>query len=99
MPWEEVKASTVEGVEKVLEVIKTKGAFPHPVDSHNSWMSRKLREGWRYGTEKSAEQKTHPCLLPWEELPKEEQTKDILFLQVVGALAWLMGIVPPQRKG
>jgi len=99
LPWEEAKASAVEGVEKVLETLKTQGVVPHPQASHNSWMSKKLRDGWRYGAEKSAEQKMHPCLLPWEELPKEEQVKDILFIQIVTALAWLMGIVPPQRKG
>ena len=45
---------------------------------HDRWMSLKLREGWRYGESKDAEGKTHPCLLPFDELPVEQRFKDNL---------------------
>jgi hypothetical protein len=35
---------------------------------------------------KDAELKTHPCLVPFEELPKFQQQKDRLFRAIVKAL-------------
>lgn len=54
-----------------------------PADSHNNWMTEKLKEGWVYGTEKSPDKKEHPCLVSYDTLPKEQQTKDLLFISVV----------------
>lgn len=54
--------------------------------SHNSWMKEKVEAGWVYGEVKNAEAKTHPCILPFDKLPKEQQAKDFLFRQVVHSL-------------
>ena len=54
--------------------------------SHNSWMKEKVDTGWVYGEVKDAEAKTHPCIVPFNQLPKEQQTKDFLFRQVVHSL-------------
>ena len=53
---------------------------------HNAWMKDKEDDGWVYGEEKNAEKKTHPCLVPFEELPKFQQKKDALFCAIVDAL-------------
>lgn len=57
-----------------------------PDASHNSWMKQKLDTGWVYGEEKDPEAKTHPCIVPFEELPLGQQVKDHLFRQVVHSL-------------
>jgi hypothetical protein len=57
-----------------------------PQASHLSWMRQKVDEGWVYGPVKDAESKTHPCLLDFEHLPKEQQAKDYIFRAVVLAL-------------
>jgi hypothetical protein len=45
---------------------------------HTRWMEEKKAAGWKYGPgEKNDKRKTHPCLLPWNKLPKEEQSKDL----------------------
>lgn len=54
--------------------------------SHNSWMAHKEADGWVYGPEKDPEAKTHPCMVPFEELPEVQQKKDALFRSVVHAL-------------
>lgn len=54
-----------------------------PSDSHESWMKDKLAAGWKFGPVKDAEKKEHPCLVPYDQLPKEQQAKDFLFLGVV----------------
>ncbi len=53
---------------------------------HNNWMSCKLREGWRYGPIKDVINKIHPCLLPHNELSKEQKLKDRLFVSIVDGL-------------
>jgi hypothetical protein len=54
-----------------------------PRDSHDCWMSHKLRAGWRYGPVKDVEAKTHPCLLPYNELSPAQRVKDDVFSAVV----------------
>lgn len=48
-----------------------------PKEEHNNWMKFKEKEGWKYGPVKDETAKTHPDLVPWSELPKEEQMKDV----------------------
>ena len=43
---------------------------------HEHWMENALDGGWQFGAEKDAEHKTHPDLVPWEELTDEEQERD-----------------------
>jgi len=57
-----------------------------PSDSHDSWMKEKLEQGWQYGSVKDPAKKEHPCLVPYEDLPKEQQIKDALFIGVVRSM-------------
>lgn len=50
-----------------------------PSANHDSWSAEKVRDGWVYGEVKDPEAKTHPCLVPFEDLPPEQQFKDVLF--------------------
>ena len=58
-----------------------------PEASHESWMSEKELEGWVFGEVKDPEAKTHPCMVPFADLPTEQKAKDYLFRAVVHALA------------
>jgi hypothetical protein len=58
--------------------------------SHDSWLAQKHEEGWTYGVVKDPEKKEHPCFVPYEALPAEQQAKDHLFKAIVGALAPLL---------
>ncbi len=83
--WEDApewqRASARMGVD-----LHTMGDFG-PEASHISWMDNKLAEGWTFGPVKDAAAKTHPCLVPFTELPREQQAKDFLFRAVVHACA------------
>lgn len=57
-----------------------------PEASHISWMRQKVDDGWTYGEVKDPTDKTHPCIKPFSELPKEQQAKDFIFRAVVHAL-------------
>ena len=54
-----------------------------PRDSHDSWLATKLADGWVYGPVKDPELKQNPCMMPYDELPAFQKTKDHLFLAVV----------------
>jgi hypothetical protein len=58
--------------------------------SHDSWLEEKRLAGWKYGPVKDPEKKEHPCFVPYEALPAEQQAKDHLFKAIVGALAPLL---------
>lgn len=54
--------------------------------NHDEEVARKLKDGWRYGEITSAEEKTHPELLPFLQLPPETRAKALFFRQTVVAL-------------
>ena len=43
---------------------------------HEVWAETRIQQGWRYGKQRNDELKTHPCLIPYEELPEEEKEYD-----------------------
>ena len=53
---------------------------------HERWCETKVTQGWVYGTTKDTETKTHPCLVPYRDLPLEQRAKDYLFAAIVDAL-------------
>lgn len=57
-----------------------------PEASHASWMAQKVADGWTYGPVKDPAAKTHPCIVPFDQLPREQQAKDFIFRAVVHAL-------------
>lgn len=57
-----------------------------PQESHENWAGFKTKNGWIYGKEKDSIKKTHPCLVPFESLPPEQQAKDHIFKAVVNSL-------------
>lgn len=66
--------------------LHTMGDFG-PEASHISWMQQKQDEGWVYGPVKDAEKKEHPCMVPFDQLPREQQAKDFIFRAVVHAMS------------
>ena len=43
---------------------------------HEVWAEGRIKQGWRYGVQRNDELKTHPCLVPYEDLPEEEKEYD-----------------------
>lgn len=57
-----------------------------PAAQHQAWLDEKVKQGWVYGAEKNPEAKTHPCIMPYDQLPEDQRKKDALFQAVVDAL-------------
>lgn len=45
-------------------------------NTHEVWSAGRIRDGWTYGPTRDDEKKTHPCLVPYEELSEEEKAYD-----------------------
>jgi hypothetical protein len=92
-PWDDApewqKSSARDGVVAVM----TNSSIT-PEQSHEGWMKQKIADGWHHGSVKDADAKTHPCLVPFEELPFEQQAKDKLFTNVVKATLAVLATHP-----
>ena len=49
--------------------------------------AQKVADGWGYGETKDPEAKTHPCMVAFDQLPREQQAKDFIFRSIVHAMA------------
>jgi hypothetical protein len=79
------KESAIKGVQGAL-------AGNTPEQSHEGWLEEKKATGWKYGPVKNPDKKEHPCMVPYGELPPEQQTKDHLYLTSVRAMATALGL-------
>lgn len=43
---------------------------------HDVWAESRIREGWKYGPYRNDQEKTHPCLVSYENLPDNEKAYD-----------------------
>lgn len=53
--------------------------------SHESWLKEKQETGWKHGAVKDADKKEHPCFVPYDQLPIQQQIKDFIFRNIVHA--------------
>ncbi len=84
----DIQGSAIDGVEKALTGMR-------PEDLHDSWVEFKQKTGWVYGLVKDLEKKTHPCMVPYSDLPPEQRQKDHLFIAMVTQLAQVLGVSTP----
>jgi hypothetical protein len=82
------RSSAIEGVRGVLN-----GNTPQ--QSHESWLAHKEQDGWVYGETKNSAEKTHPCMVPYEELSEDQRVKDDIFVATVTAFAKAARIINP----
>ncbi len=73
--------SSIDGVRAIR-----RGVVTGPGQSHENWLKLKEEEGWVYGKVKNEIRKEHPCMVPFKELPHEQQMKDHLFFAIVTTL-------------
>ena len=68
-------------------------------NTHDVWAAQRLTQGWAYGPERSDQQRLHPCLVPYDELPESEKEFDRL--TAMGTLKALLKlgyqIIPPRH--
>ena len=83
--WEEAAQWQRDSAIKGVEFRRQNPSAPHSAQ-HDAWMEDKLKDGWVFGETKDESAKTHPCLVPYDQLPLVQQKKDALFQAIVDAL-------------
>ncbi len=78
-----VDTSDVEVSDEILEIAELMAR-----NTHEIWSKGRMDEGWVYGEKQDREQKTHPSLVPYDELSEEE--KDFDRRTSLGALKFLL---------
>lgn len=73
--------------DSTFAAVTTAQAGASPAEQHQAWIDTRIADGWVYGEAKDVEAKTHPCLVPYDELPPEQRIKDSLFIAVVSTLS------------
>jgi len=80
--WDEAPVWEQESVcQGVLDILESPDVTPEQM--HQKWFDFLRRDGWAHGKKKSLSQKTHPCLVPFNELPAAHQVKDEIFINTV----------------
>jgi hypothetical protein len=91
VPWDDaseaIRRGYMLGVEGILY-----GTVKSPEEQHAAWMNTRLADGWSWAAKKDDVKKTHPCLVPYGELPQEQRVKDTLFRAAVAQGARLLQI-------
>ena len=83
--WEKlgegIKKKMISAIDKIQS-----GEISTPLEAHNNWMRDRRAAGWVWGLTKDEVNKTHPCLVEYEELPEDERIKDDIFFSIVYGL-------------
>lgn len=85
VPWDEAPEWQRESAHKGVAFNIANPDAPASA-SHDSWLEEKRATGWKHGPVKDADKKEHPCFVPYEQLPEDQQYKDHLFKAIVAAL-------------
>jgi hypothetical protein len=84
--------------DQFLEVIERQcGAqrSSSPQELHGSWVQAYLTMGWTYGPVRCTEKKTHPDMVPYDQLGQLEQDKDAVFVALCEiARQWVYDLDP-----
>lgn len=74
---EKFKTQFVEVISRQMDEMTR---FGSPDEAHGSWWQAYIDLGWVYGTVRDTDAKTHPDMVPFHLLGREEQDKDAVFL-------------------
>lgn len=90
LPWDEApqwqRDSAITGVKTIIKDPSTTAER-----LHECWMAAKIADGWVFGPVKDAENKVHPCIVPYEKLPVSQRAKDHIFGAVARAGITILG--------
>lgn len=85
LPWrllsDEQKSSAINGV-----LFNLSNPDASPAKNHENWLAHKASLGYVYGPRRDDKKKTHPSMVPYNELSSQDRAKDLLFSAVVATL-------------
>lgn len=79
-PWDQRDEAFQDQFVDVVAMMCGPDRKTSPEELHDDWVKAYEKMGWRYGPVRDVEAKTHPDLVPFEELGDLEQSKDAIFI-------------------
>ena len=79
-PWAEREADFREQFLEVIDRQCGPMRSSSPAELHGGWVQAYIDNGWTYGPERSVENRTHPDMVPFDQLEQREQDKDAVFI-------------------
>jgi hypothetical protein len=81
--WHHREGPFCEQFVNYVEQLCVAEKLPTPEEAHDSWVKAYVEMGWTYGPVRDTEAKTHPDMVPFDDLEQREQDKDAVFLELV----------------
>ena len=91
LSWEEIREEERSGLIKAVAGMITNPQLPET--SHEQWCLAREKDGWTKDIKYDYNRKTHPNLVPYDQLPIEEQFKDQLFMGLASIFCGGLGIL------
>ena len=60
-------------------------------NAHDVWAQQRISDGWKLGAQRDDNAKTHPCLIPYADLPESEKVYDRVMVEQVIRAALALG--------
>lgn len=79
-PWEEREPAFRSQMLEVIDMMCGPDRKSSPEELHDDWVRAYEAMGWRYGPVRDPKAKTHPDMVPFDELGFREQIKDAVFV-------------------
>jgi len=79
-PWSEREDDFRTQFLEIVERQCGERRYFSPITLHESWIQAYLDNGWVYGPKRDTEKRTHPDLVPYDQLGQLERDKDEVFM-------------------
>lgn len=79
-PWDTRDLAFKSQFIDVIEMMVGPNRKHDPEELHNDWWDAYKKMGWVYGPERDPVKKTHPDMVPYNDLGREEKDKDAAFV-------------------
>jgi RyR domain len=79
-PWEDREEPFRAQFRDVIDMMCGPDRKTSPEELHDDWWRAYEAMGWRYGPERDTEAKTHPDMVPYDDLEPRERDKDAVFV-------------------
>jgi ryanodine receptor 2 len=66
-------------------------------NAHEVWAKKRMDDGWQYGHLRNDDTKTHPCLVPYDQLPESEKDYDRTMVEQMIKAAIALGFRIEER--
>lgn len=90
LTWEEIREEERQGLIKAISSMIINPRTPEV--SHEHWCLAREKDGWTKDLKYDYNRKTHPNMVPYDQLPFEEQFKDHLFMGIASIFYGALGM-------